>query len=153
MYRILLPAMLLAAQGSFGQTVLDATRRCWSGGIAGRHGCDYTFSILFKPAGAAIVPEKIWVDGQELPLLLKAKDGMQANVSLTRSARGLQLDIATGSQFDDGNMYTPPGDKPQPKPALRKYNGVALLAYKQNGKRKYFTVKKIIVEHPPVSYP
>lgn len=153
MYRILLPALLLVAQGSFGQTVLDATRRCWSGGIAGRHGCDYTFSILFKPAGAAIVPEKIWVDGQEVPLLLKAKDGMQANVSLTRSARGLQLDIAAGSSFDDGNMYPSPDDKTKPKPVLRKYNGAALLAYKLNGKRKYFTVKKITVEHPPVSYP
>ncbi|MBE2290546.1 MAG: hypothetical protein IAE95_13390 [Chitinophagaceae bacterium] len=152
MYRFLLTAFLLSAHGVFGQTVLDATRRCWSGGIAGRHGCDYTFSILFKPAGASIVPEKIWVDGQEVPLLLKAENGMQANVSLSRSARGLQLDIAVGSQFDDGNMYTPASDRPKTK-SLRKHAGVALLAYKFNGKMKYFTVKKIMVEHPPVSYP
>ncbi len=152
MYRILLMAVLLSSYGVFGQTVLDATRRCWSGGIAGRHGCDYTFSIMFKPAGASVVPEKIWVDGQEVPLLLKAENGMQANVSLTRSARGLQLDIAVGSQFDDGNMYASAGDRPKAKP-LRKHAGVALLSYKLNGKRKYFTVKKITVEHPPVSYP
>jgi len=36
---------------------------------------------------------------------------------------------------------------------LRKHAGVALLSYKLNGKRKYFTVKKIMVEHTPVSYP
>jgi hypothetical protein len=50
-------------------------------------------------------------------------------------------------------MYTPPGGQPKAKPVLRKYNGAALLAYKLNGKRKYFIVKKIMVEHPQVSYP
>jgi len=153
MVRFLMLVTLFLSQSSFGQTVVDATRRCWSGGVAGRHGCDYTFSILFKPAGVAIVPQTIWVDGQAVPLLLKTKDGMQANVSLTRSARGVQLDIAAGSQFDDGDMYSSPGNGKQPKPRLRQYSGVALLEYKMNGKKKLFTVKKLTVEHPPVAYP
>jgi hypothetical protein len=137
------------------QQLTNATRQCWSGGIAGRHGCNYHYTLLFSNAMRNALPDKVWIDGQMVQLEIKQSANSAGNVKKLLTKKGVQFEIAVGTQFNDQTIY-PDGiateQKQNAAPPI-KYAGIALISYKLNGKTKYFVVKKIYNELPDVNYP
>lgn len=146
---LFLPVPAQAQKG----TMLGATEQCWSGGIAGRHGCNYTFSISF--AGGEPVPDTIWIGDDPIPIRHHTGDGND-NTTIVHKGRATKLTIRAGTSHDDyAERYAPyPDAIPKPHPvAPIKYQGVALLSYTSNGKRRYFTIPHITERLPHISYP
>ena len=139
-------------------TLLNATQQHWSGGIAGRSGVNYTFSIRFEGYKQEPQPDTIWIGDQPVKILLEGNGpGSSFNTRITRSKKIVQFDITAGTTRDEyAGRYAPyPGQKElpeQPRPPI-KYNGVALLSYNVYGNRKYYIVSKISKTFPPVNYP
>jgi len=139
---------------SKAQTVRAATEQCWSGGVAGKHGCNYSFSIEFGTQMQTVLPDTLWIGETSIPLLLKNGEG--GNLKKVRTKGGIRFEISAGTHFDDHELYPhPPGEAEHteaPKPP-RKYKGAALLSYIQAGKQQYFVIPKIITHLPHISYP
>ncbi len=137
--------------------LINSTEGCWSGGIAGHRGCNYTFAIDVTALHTDPAPDTLWIGDQPVRLLLKAGQAGQANMKVTPTGKGFRYQINAGTSFDDQNWHSPvpPGDKgpeAKPKPPVA-YSGVALFCYTSRGKRCYFVVTKIMKRYPPVSYP
>ncbi len=155
---LLLAAILLPAL-SYGQkaTLVNSTERCWSGGIAGRHGCNYTFSIAFSKIRPR--PDTLWIGDSPIELIEKReKPASGGNMKVTTTKNKVQFDITAGTSFDDSydrNRPHAPGEDPDAPKATppKKYKGVALLSYKYKGKRYYYEVTKIMEKHPHQNYP
>ncbi len=159
--KCILPLLLLfclAVQQAHAQKakLIDATEQCWSGGIAGRHGCNYTFTIDFVSNAAEIQADSIWIGDKPMMLAHETK-GNEAVVKTTTLKNKTRLYITARTRYDDyEDRYEPnataKGQKEAIKPPI-KYTGVALLCYRQNGTRKFYTISKIINRYPHQSYP
>lgn len=142
----------------WSQTVklINSTRLDWSGGIAGRYGSNFTFSLEFSNYRSEPLPDTIWIGQSPIPILLANTRDLQTNAKRIPGKKTVRFDINVGTSSHDlaGRM---PGPGDPPKAITTKspiaYTGVALLSYKYKRKTRYYTVKNIITTFPPVSYP
>ncbi len=150
----LLPLSALAQKAK----LISATEQCWSGGIAGSHGCNYTFSIEFDKANKTLMPDTLWIGEHMIPLFTREKATDGGNMGISRKKNTTKVDVRAGtSEHDQDRMRPhPPGEddgneaKPTPPKA---YKGVALLCYRYNGKRRYYEISRITERKPHISYP
>jgi hypothetical protein len=142
-----------------GQSIklINSTSQSWSGGIAGRHGVNYSFEIEFSNIKKDINPDTIWIDHRAIPIIL-TETNLSENVN-TRKIRkkdSVRFEIHTGTSYDDYEYRNQlPGDEKKKKevnPPIP-YKGVALLSYKYKGKEKYFVIDKIMKSMTPLNYP
>jgi hypothetical protein len=130
--------------------LINSTERHWSGGIAGRSGTDYTFSVGFTGFKKEPVLDSLWIG--DAPVILT----IGSNTAPSRQKGTFRYDITARTQRDEYEERhpLPPGEKQQQKPrAPRRYKGVALLSYTYKGTRNYFEINKIMKTYPQVSYP
>ncbi|MCF8450500.1 MAG: hypothetical protein K9G49_11580 [Taibaiella sp.] len=85
--KCILPLLLLfclAAPQAQAQKakLIDATEQCWSGGIAGRHGCNYTFTIDFVSKSDEIQADSIWI-GDKPMMFAHENRGSDATLKVT----------------------------------------------------------------------
>jgi hypothetical protein len=153
----LLVCFFICCDHSYAQKVktIEATQQDWSGGIAGRRGSNYHFAIQFTGTKAAILPDTIWIGADGIALGKKGNGGYN-NYSIKRTKTTTTIEInAQVSKDDYADRYPthikedPRGKRPMPP----KYKGVALVSYKQKGKRQYYTIEKILQRLDPINYP
>ena len=136
---LLSAAMLISITPASGQkaTLVSATEQCWSGGIAGRRGCNYTFTVAIAGKTTLLQPDTLWIGTTPTALTTTQANGQAANTKVTALKNKAQLEIraATSSNdYPDRYPDMPGADTtiPKPKPPI-KYSGVALLSYKYAG--------------------
>ena len=145
---------------SFAQNIklISATQQSWSGGVAGISGCRYVFIIECTDKAAVIIPDTVWVGRQPTPLVYKSTKHPDANAIRTRKKNRVRYEL----RAETNNNQYPYRDQEQDPYETRKttivkvpvkYKGVALVAYKYNGKRGYFGINKLTKSLPPISYP
>lgn len=158
MSRYLLAVLLLLAVSEIqAQNIklIEAEHQSWSGGIAGRHGSNYRFVLQFPLKGISSA-DTIWIRDEAIVLSEKQQGGRNS-YSITTKGKITNCEILAGTSKDDYADTYPIG--PEGKPKAEKpgmpfpYKGFALLSYNVNGKRCYYTIKKILYEAPPVNYP
>jgi hypothetical protein len=129
--------------------IRSATEQQWSGGIAGRWGVRYTFSIQFTDIKETPIPDTIWIGNDAIPLTTITHPGMQHNTVVTNNKKGHIWTITVGTSHDD--RRTPGDDAPERLCPI--YRGVALLRYTYRGSHSSLAVKKITTHYPSLSYP
>lgn len=143
----------------FGQNVrlINSSCQSWSGGIAGRYGNHYNFTVKFSQYKEEPVPDTLWIGQQPTPLFITDESGgQQANANCTRGKNALTFKIRAETFFDDySDRYAPPGNdhKANRVHAPVSYKGVALLSYRYKGKQHYYKISEIKETYPPVNYP
>lgn len=149
---ILLPATMVMAQKG---KVLTATEQCWSGGIAGRHGCNYSFVISFRDVRQQMIADTLWIGDYAVKLIEKNKNNAAGNMTVKRGGKTIQYEIYASTHYDDNEKYiasTIPTETIAPKPSYN-HGAVATIAYWYGGKRLHFAVPKILHKLAPVAYP
>ena len=150
-----LALFIFSSSLSMAQTLklVNSTRRDWSGGVAGRHGINYEFTIECPISKRDPIPDTLWIDGKAIPLNIATEDGSaDPHITITRTKKKVRFEIRVGLSYDD-NLNRP--GQPMVRKAIppRPYKGIALLSYTYAGITKYFEITKIFVKYPPVDYP
>lgn len=128
--------------------LVNSSRQDWSGGIAGRHGSNCSFTIEMDDYKRDPVPDSLWMEGSLILL-----NGQNGNVIKTRHGDTVRFDIrAVISKDTYAAVYYPERGSKVVKPPFA-YNGVALLSYRYGGKQRYFVVDKIVNYLPHIAYP
>ena len=143
--------MVLAQKGK----VLTATEQCWSGGIAGRHGCNYSFVISFRDVRQQMTADTLWIGDYAVKLTEKINNKADGNMTVKRGGKTILYGINAGTHYDDNEKYlvsVTPAETIAPKPPDN-HDAVATLAYWYGGNRRYFAVPKILHRLAPVAYP
>jgi hypothetical protein len=140
------------------QTVrlINSTQQSWSGGIAGRHGANYTFKIEFSDYKKEPSLETIWIGQSPFPIVLVDSGTLQRNTRRTPRSNSVIFDINASTSFDDNaEQLSGPEHREKVKKSRShmSYDGVALLSYKYKGKRRYYAITNITKTYPPVNYP
>src|SRR4051812_36718688 len=112
--------ILLQAQGV---KLVSSTRQDWSGGIAGKRGSNYTFTIEFYNCPKEPMPDTIWVWQDAIVL----NEDPPPNVKRTRKGDTVRFDIRANIHKDDYRDRYSLGEQQKEIPPPMKYNGVALL--------------------------
>lgn len=150
----LLPLLLWVNADAQKIKVKESVQQDWSGGIAGRRGTNYNFTLEIPNAKDSFGVDTLWIDNKPIALIYNS-DVTPGNCTLSISGKSILLKINTGVSSDDNDLPSIGIDKPQeikPNPPL-KYNGVALVCYKYGDKRGYYTIEKIITTLPTQNYP
>lgn len=133
-------------------SVVSATKQSWSGGVAGRHGTNYT--IILKWGTGKEIPDSLYVEGKCIPLVINARNGNTKMDSAKHT-----YTIYTGVAYNDLNRFHPmPGDKDKQNKAdsvprqTRQYAGDALLIYHYKGKKRLLIIKEM-KSLSPLNYP
>ncbi len=142
----------------WAQTVklIGSTRQDWSGGIAGRYGSNFTFSIEFSNYRLEPVPDTIWIGQSPIPVLLANTGDLQTNTKRIPGKKSVRFDINVGTSSHDLAGRMPKPDDPVKTITTKSpvaYSGVALLSYRYKRKTRYYTIKSIITNYPAVNYP
>jgi hypothetical protein len=143
---------------AFAQNIrmISSTQQSWSGGIAGRYGSNYTFTIEFSQYRGEPVPDTLWIGKHPIVLVPPGYSALEeANTKCTRKNNSVTFEIQARTFFDDyadryslpGNEYMKEAKAPMP------YKGVALLSYRYKGKQQYYEISRIMTAFPPVNYP
>jgi hypothetical protein len=138
--------------------LVSSIRQCWSGGIAGRHGCNYNFVLEIKSKKGGPVPDTIWITGRKIALVEdKGPSTIAGNMKSTTQGKKYRFEISVGTSFTDYSIQKQ-GITTQSMPELIEsapipYIGVALITYRVLGERKYFVIGKITKEYPAANYP
>jgi hypothetical protein len=135
----------------------------WSGGIAGRYGTGYNFTVEFSHyAKDEPMPDIIWLENKPVPIIIKGTTSPQHpnfNTTRTEGKKRVTYTFYVGTSHGDEQPYNNPYPsgkgaktiiKPQPP---QKYGGVALVSYRYKGGQKYFVIDKVLTRNPPVNYP
>jgi len=126
---------------------ISATGCKWSGGIAGMHGDIYTF-VFSLPRSCA--PDSVWISGEKNAIAVVVADirspqpGANARATSVKGRTRYELNIKVS--HDSYGMEAPTNGG-------RRFNGVALISYKCDGKTSYGLIKKLTKTLPPLSYP
>lgn len=159
MYRIALVLLMLplaaSAQGP-NVKIISSCEQGWSGGIAGRHGTNYSFVVEFSKYKKANepVPDTLWV-GQE-QVLLSVRDSTYApgtNTRLIRYRHAMRFEINAGTahdEYNNGPLHSAHDSQSAHAPA---YNGAALLSYHSGNRQYHFVIGRIMKHLPPLNYP
>lgn len=139
-------ALLALPLMAFGQPIKmkEATRQSWAGGIAGMHGYRYHIELTSQPG---LTFTRMWANGGSIEI--KTEDG-----SLRTNSNGKQTIYTINTNISLGRInhpYTDQQHKEDADPPIT-YKGVALLAYKWQGKTRYYILKNA-QELQPLSYP
>ena len=136
--------------------LINSTHQRWSGGVAGRSGDRYGFTIEFSKYKQEPVPDTLWIGKKSFAIKIGENNSFRnGNTKLTRSKNKITLEI---NENITKNEYYNPNEPPQehelntsqpPKP----YKGVALLSYTYKGHRHYFEVSRIMNEAQAANYP
>ena len=146
---------------SFAQKVklVNSTSTNWSGGIAGRSGTNYMFKVEFSAYGRnQPMPDTLWIGDKCIPLILKTNPVPQGfNLIATTSKKKVTYEIM-GAVSKDLNKNRPDPYQEANKrnhlpPPPVKCGGVALLSYRYNGKRHFYTIEKVMTQNTPLNYP
>ena len=127
----------------------DATRQDWSGGVAGKYGSNYTFTITFRDCKVEPMPDTLWVGEQAIPL----NENPPANITRTKKGNSVRFDIRANISKDEYSNRYYPQDRTVKAKAPVDYKGIALLSYKYGGRQKYFIVPKVMTTMQPIAYP
>ena len=153
---ILLRLVCIAQQPTV--KLIASSSTSWSGGIAGRYGTSYNFTVAFPGYGHDIPePDTFWIGQKSIPVMLKNKTGQ--NYNTIRAQKGNTATYTFIGGTDNYDEDAPNGisvTKSNGTARLRapiKYKGVALITYKYKGRVLYFTIDKIMNKNPPVNYP
>ncbi len=162
---MLLAAILLCYASNAQQLAIKtiaAACTSWSGGIAGRYGTNYNFTIEFSGYQHNLPePDTLWIGNKCIPVILKNNATSQNyNTLRTEGSKSVRYVFNAGTnQEDEPNkiMHTDvAGDRKalakHAKPPI-KYKGVALISYTYKGATMYYVVDKIMKKYPPVNYP
>ncbi len=143
--------MVLAQKGK----VLTATEQCWSGGIAGRHGCNYSFVISFRDVRQQMTADTLWIGDYAVKLTEKTNGKADGNMRVKRGKKTVQYEINASTHHDDNERYrvsVKPAETIANKPPVS--NGaVAIIAYWYGGEKRYYEIPKILHRLAPVAYP
>lgn len=146
--------------GAQNLKTIYATRRDWSGGVAGHHGSYLSFTVEFSNYKEEPIPDTIWIDSKPIPLattIRNEKVQIKGNMNRTTSKKGVRFEINTGTSYDDNtrSIYPDPSDSHKEltchQPVACK--GVALLSYRYMGREHYYPIAKFTTVFPPVNYP
>jgi hypothetical protein len=136
--------------------VINSTAQQWSGGIAGRRGCNYHFAIEFSRYKSEPLPDTLWLGQQAIILSITDSNAYQgSNTKRIRAKGSVKFEINAGTINDRfTEHYANPLHKTievhnPPFP----YTGVALLSYKYRGRKCYFQMDKIKRQLQPLNYP
>ncbi len=134
-----------------------ATHQGWSGGIAGRYGDNYSFTILYSGNKEEPKLDKIWIGDIPFNLVIIDSAELYGNVKRTKRTNSWEYTITVGTSHDEYAEKNFPKNsnekkEKQPKPPI-KYSGVALISYHYKGEEKYFIINKILKEFEPINYP
>lgn len=160
LFKLFIIIALLPPIPAFSQKakLVSAIRQCWSGGIAGRHGCNYNFIFEIKSKKGVPIPDTIWVTGRKIALIEdKGPSTTGGNMKSSLQGKKYRVEISVGTTFTDYSIQkqgittqsTPERIESAPIP----YIGAALVTYRVSGERKYFVIDKITREYPAASYP
>ena len=152
---LLLPLLMCAQKVKLA----GSSSTSWSGGIAGRYGTNYNFTIEFSEYKKdEPVPDTFWIGHKCFPVILKA-DPVPQNYNTVRTAgkRKVSFLLIGGTDYRDDKHGQDPYNAvskriQMPVPPIE-YKGLALLSYKYRGKRRYYMIDRIITANPPVNYP
>jgi hypothetical protein len=135
--------------------VLTATQQCWSGGIAGRHGCNYSFVISFRDVRQQMIADTLWIGDYAVKLTERISNNSNGNMTVKSMGKAVRYEINAGTHYDDNERYMvsiKPTETIAPTPP-NNHGAVATLAYWYGGERRYFAVLKILRRLAPVAYP
>jgi hypothetical protein len=135
--------------------LINSTHQRWSGGVAGRSGDRYGFTIEFSKYKKEPVPDTLWIGKKPFAIKVGENNSFRnGNTKLTRSKNKLTLEI---NENITKNEYYNPNEPPQQQPNTsqppKQYNGVALLSYTYKGHHHYFEVSRIMNEAQAANYP
>jgi hypothetical protein len=154
---VLILAACLSFNRSFAQhaRVINSSEQSWSGGIAGRYGNNYSFTIEFSDCKQQPELDTLWVGGRFFKCILS--DSLQqgnTRVKVNKKKKTVTFDINvgySGDEYAERNMR--PGEKRPDQPKPPAYNGVALLQYSYKGKARKCAVANYKKVFPPINYP
>lgn len=134
--------------------VLIASEQCWSGGIAGRHGCNYNFVVVFNNVYQEMEVDTIWIGDYAVKLMERTENNKTGNVSVKRGLRTAKYYITVSTYFDNNNSILENSTKNgiTNRPPSSKV-AAAVITYGYGGKRRYFAVPKILLKKAPLAYP
>ena len=136
--------------------LVNSTDQGWSGGVAGRTGNNYTFSIEFSGFKPDPIPDTIWIGQTPVQLSITDSGDTQANTKRTKKKSSIKFNISAGTSEDEyADRYPTPDNmrKEVPSHCPITYKGVALLSYKYKGKKHYYVISRIMTTYPPADYP
>ncbi len=147
-----IPTMLCAQKVK----LVAAVHMAWSGGIAGRSGDNYTFTVEFTQYKKEPLPDTLWLGQEAILVTEQTNSNPYTNTRVIRKKGSVRFEIS-GQVTRDESAYSDPesalneGKVAHPSPIG--YKGIALLSYTCNGKRHYFPITRITRELPPADYP
>lgn len=123
--------------------VVNATKRSWSGGVAGHYGENY--AIILKPLTGGLILDSVYINNIGTKLVQENNGNVRAdNVHHTYTIYAEEL-------HDDNNNPSP-GYKEPPPSQVRHFTGAALVLYTYKGKA-YLLIVKNMQSLPPIDYP
>jgi hypothetical protein len=135
--------------------VTESAKQDWSGGVAGKRGSNYNFTLEFQRSKDSIIADTIWIENEPIAIVTGTEDIFGRNCFITKSGGEVSLHINVGISRDDHTLaYGYMEQKEEVKAeAPIKYKGVALLSYRYNGKRCYYVISKLTLMRDPINYP
>lgn len=157
-YFLLLLTVIFSQQVVLAQTIkmLNSTMQSWSGGIAGRSGVNYTFSIEFSNYKQEPIPDTLWIGRSPIALVSADAGAVRVNTKRIANQKTVRFDITCGSTSADEYPTRYPNTGEAEKTRLHSpiaYKGVALLTYNYKGKRQKYVITQIKTIYPPANYP
>ena len=147
--------LLLMLIGLFGASdrVCALTIRCrhatvqqWSGGIAGRYGSYISFEIEMIDEKQVPVPDSAWLENEGFALHVRGSTtDPGGNMKVVKNGRSTTFSI-TWKTYHDQFAHEPGSVK---MPA----DGVICISYMENGRKKYYAIKKYTQVLEPIAYP
>jgi hypothetical protein len=138
--------------------LVNSIAQSWSGGIAGRHGTNYTFVFDMPDSTVNTLFDTLWLEGEPRGLPSSVSAGEMGVLRSSSIPKGYRYEINLGTAHNDYENRTLPvlldtvKRKSMPSPPIP-VNGVALLVYRENGLKKFLRIPKILIIRTPVAYP
>ncbi len=145
-----------SAMASAKLKVLVATKQQWSGGVAGRSGCNFRFQLQYANR-EGIKLDSVWLNGFVFPCILpNTVTGEVGNCTIETHGKNTVCTILVTTQHDEYADRRPmEGGGAAQKSTVPpiKFEGVACFGYTQKGMHKYLAVKAFTQVAKPVNYP
>ena len=136
-------------------SVISSTKQPWSGGVAGRSGARYSFSLGFSSAKSQAVPDSIWIEDEVFPLKLSDATHTDGNMTSTATKRARIFQININLYHDRYAMPGDAGSKPhgdKVTPPVH-FDGIALVSWTYKGKKKFYEIKRLTNTLQAANYP
>jgi hypothetical protein len=121
----------------------------WSGGIAGRSGCNYLFTIAFSYRHVLPIPDTLWIEDNGIALTSGDHGNMKV---LEKDKRHIVYRISAQTSRDHGGVM-PMNTKHAGAHPKIPTGTVGVLSYRCASKHHYFPINAIQTWHPAINYP